>query len=301
LLGLSLLVVAVVAGLVMGRASGGSEEATPAAENVNAAGALELSYPDGWQRAQDPPAIPGLELKDPIAISERGDARSALAAGTTNATGPSLLPAAFLRRLDEAPARDDAVRLGDLDAYRYGDLRVDGFDGRLTVYVAPTAAGVATVACAATARSAESFLPACEDVAGGLELTRGEAFALGADKDYLARLDETFGRLNRDRKRQVRALRAAKTQPAQAKAASSISKSYGRAQRSLRGGSVSPAVRGAAASVRAALARAGTAYARLSAAASRRNSQGYAAARKDVQAAEAALKRALRGVRVASS
>ena len=273
----------------------------PAANNVNAAGALELSYPDGWQRAETPPAIPGLELKDPIALSQRDAPRDALAAGSTNATGPSLLPAAFLRRLDEPPARDDAVRLGDLEAYRYGDLRVDGFDDRLTLYVAPTSIGVATVACAATPRSAETFLPACEGVAGGLKLTRGEAFALGADQDYLARLDKAIGRLNRDRERQVRALRAAKTQAAQGRAASAISNSYGRARRSLQGGSVSPAVRGAAASVRAGLARAEAAYGRLSAAARRGNSEAYAAARTDVQAAEAAIQRALREVRVASS
>lgn len=293
--------VAAVAGLLLGRATGGSEEETPAADNVNAAGALELSYPDGWQRAQDPPAIPGLELKDPIALSERGSARDALVAGTTEATGPTLLPAAFLRRLDESPERDDAVRLGTLDAYRYRNLRPDGFDGRLTLYVAPTSVGVATVACAATGGSAGTFLPACEDVAAGLDLTRGEAFALGADKNYLARLDRTFGRLNRDRKRQVRALRAAKTPAAQAKAASSLSESYGRARRSLRGGSVSPAVSGAAASVRAALARTEAAYARLGAAARRGNGEAYAAARKDVQAAEASVQRALREVRAAST
>ena len=69
--------------------------------------------------------------------------------------------------------------------------------------MAPTTAGVATVACTATAASAQSFLPACEDVAGGLKLTEGEAFALGADKDYLAKVDKAFERLNSDRARQV--------------------------------------------------------------------------------------------------
>jgi hypothetical protein len=300
LLGLALLVAAVVAGLVVGRASGGSEDPTPTANNVHAAGALELSYPDGWQRAQEPPAIPGLELENPVAIAERGGARNALVAGTTSATGPSLLPAAFVRRLDETPPRDDAVRLGALDMYRYSDLRPDGFDGRVTLYVAPTSVGVATLACAATAGSARTFLSACEDVARGLDLIRGEAFALGADKRYLAQLGETFGRLNRDRERAVRALRTAKTQDAQARASGSIGKSYGRARRSLRGDSVSPAVRGAAASVRAAVARTEAAYGRLAVAARRGNNEAYAAVRKDVRAAEAAVKRALRQVRVAS-
>ena len=301
LLGLALLVAVVVAGLLLGRASGGSDEAAPVAENVNAKGALELSYPDSWQRAENPPAIPGLELRNQLAVSNRGGgARDALVAGTTNATGPALLPEAFLRRLGEAPARDDAVRLGDLAAYRYRDLRPDGFNGRLTVYVAPTTAGVATVACTATAGSAQSFLPACEDVAGGLKLTEGEAFALGADKDYLAKVDKAFERLNSDRARQVRALRQAKTQDGQAKAAASLSQSYLRAGRSLGGDPVSPAVRDAAASLRTALARAAAAYQRLSLAAKRGNSGAYDAVRTDVRRAEAAVKRALSDVRAAS-
>ena len=54
-----LLLAVVVLGFVIGRSGGGSEgEATPAAENSNAAGALELSFPDGWQRSTSPPDIP---------------------------------------------------------------------------------------------------------------------------------------------------------------------------------------------------------------------------------------------------
>ncbi len=110
----------------------------------------------------------------------------------TDATGPALLPASFLSLLDEAPPRDDAVKLGQIEAYRYEDLQPEGFDGRLTLYVAPTTDGVATVACTA-AGSAGEFLPACEDVATGLRLVNGEVFALGADEDYLAQLDKTMG------------------------------------------------------------------------------------------------------------
>jgi hypothetical protein len=294
------LVATIIAGLLLGRASGGSEEEAPAASNVNAAGALELSYPDGWQRADESPAVPGLELQDPITISQRGRARDGLGAGMTDATGPSLLPAAFLRRLDGAPPRDDAVKLGDLEAYRYRDLRVNGYDGRLTVYVSPTTGGVATVTCAATARSAEAFLPACEEVAGGLDLIRGEPFALGPDERYLAKLGDTFGRLNRDRTRNTRALRSAKTPAAQARAAAALGRDYGRAGRALRGGSVSPSVGAAANSVRRAIARTEAAYRRLAATARSGNEPGYGAARADARAGEAAVERALRKVRAAS-
>jgi hypothetical protein len=293
----ALLLAVVVAGLLIGRASSGSDDTTLAASNVNAAGALELSYPDGWQRAENPPAIPGLELKDPIALQETGRPRDALAAGMTSATGPALLPAAFLGRLDEPPPRDDAVELDGLDMYRYRDLRPEGFDGLLTLFVAPTTGGVATVACAAAARTAATFLPACEEVAGGLELIRGEAFALGADERYLAKLDRALERLNTARMRDVRALRRAKRQAGQADVARSLAEAYRRAGRSLRGLSVSPAVQAAATSVRTALARTEAAYGRLAAAARRGNRKRYNAARDDVRAGEAGLQRALRRVR----
>jgi hypothetical protein len=305
LLGLALLLLVVVGGFLIGKGGGGSDESAAAADNVNAAGALELSYPDGWQRAQSPPEIPGLQLQQPITVSQTGKggggSGSALEAGTTRATGASLLPAAFLRRLGDEPSRDDAVRLGDLDAYRYRDLRPRGFDGRLTVYVAPTTAGVATVACSSTAAAAPTFLPDCENVAGGLKLVDGEAFALGPDKDYLAKLDKAMSRLNRDRQSGSAALRKAKGQEGQAKAAASLAQAYGRARRPLRGDPVSPAVRGAAASVQSALTRTQAAYTRLGAAAKRGNSRAYGSARDDVRKGEAALQKALRDVRAASS
>jgi hypothetical protein len=301
LIGVALIAVAAIAGLLIGKGSGGSDESQAAAENVNTAGAIELSYPDGWQRTDSPPEIPGLRLQSPIALAQSGGSGDALQAGTTRATGPSLLPGAFLKSLGEAPPRDDAVRLGELDAYRYQNLRPEGSDGPLTLYVAPTTAGVATVACSATAASAETFLPECEDVAGGLKLVQGEALALGADKDYLAKLDSAMERLNSDRESGSKALRNAKSRSGQAKAAAPLTKAYGRARRSLRGDPVSPAVRDAAASVQAALAKTQAAYGRLGAAARGGNERAYAAARDDVRKGEAALKAALRQVRAASA
>ena len=298
----ALLLAVVVAGLLIGRAGGGSEEeAAPAASNVNAAGALELSYPDGWERAEDPPEIPGLQLADQIAMQETGRPRNALMAGTTGASGASLLPASFLGRLDEPPPRDDAVKLGGLDMYRYTDLRPSGFDGRMTLYVAPTTAGVVTVACAAGRAGAARFLPACEQVADGVKLVRGEAYPLGADEQYLAKLDTTIRRLNATRRRESGRLRKAKEQEGQAKAARSLASAYGRADRSLRGLSISPAVRGANNSLRAALAKTQAAYGRLAAAAGRGRRRGYNAAREDVDAGERAVQRALRRVDQASS
>ena len=298
----AVLLVVVAVGFLVGRSSSGPEESTPSADNTATAGALELSFPDTWQRASDPPAVPGLKLRDPIALSERGrPRRDALTAGTTDATGPALLPQELLRRLAGPPKRDDAVKLGALDAYRYEGLRPTGFNGRLTLYVAPTTEGVATVACASTAGDAAAFLPDCETVAGGLKLVLGKAFALGADQSYLAKLDKAIGHLNADRKRNAAKLRKAKTQADQANAARSLAKDYRRARRSFT--AARPSARRCSTRVSRCARRSRElqlAYSRLAARARDGSQAEYNAARDDVSAGEAALKRALAQVDKAS-
>ncbi len=295
-----LLVVVVGLGFLLGSSGGSEDDGAPAADNSAAGGVLELSFPDSWARATDPPAIPGLKLENQLALTEKEASKDdALAAGTTDATGPSLLPAAFLDRLPDEPKRDDAVKLGDLDAYRYAGLQPEGGEGRLTVYVVPTTVGVVTVACSAATAGAKGFLPACEDVAGTLNLVNGEAFPLGADEDYLTALDKAMDRLNSDRKSDVAKLRKAKTQGGQASAATALSKDYARAAESLRGLEVSPAVQDAADSVNEALTDTSKAYSRLAKAARGDNAGAYNAASKDVKQGEAALKRALAQVQAA--
>ena len=85
----ALIVVAV--GYLIGSSGGDSEESssTPAGTSVATGGSLEISYPNTWRRASQPPAIPGLELRNPIALNERGRPSSdGLGAGVTDATGP---------------------------------------------------------------------------------------------------------------------------------------------------------------------------------------------------------------------
>ena len=268
--------VVVALGYLIGSSGGDSEESssTPAGSSVATGGSLEVSYPNTWKRASQPPAIPGLELRNPIALNERGRPSSdALVTGMTDATGPALLPASFLSLLDEAPPRDDAVKSGETEAYRYEDLQPEGFDGSLTLYVVPTTDGVATVACTAASKPAE-FLPACEEVATGVRLVNGEVFALGADEDYLAQLDKTISALNSGRKQGVSALNKAKTPSKQATAAQSLAKTYARARQQLSGLTISPAVVDANAAVRAALLKSQKAYISLASAAKNSKQRG---------------------------
>ena len=186
------------------------------------------------------------------------------------------------------------MKLGDLDVYRYRDLRPQGFDGRVTMYVAPTTGGVATIACTTRAADAASFLPSCERVAGGVKLIGGaEAYPLGGDPDYTAKLEATIRRLNVARKRDLTQLRKAKRPAGQAAAATALASDYRRAARTLGRLPVSPALVDANEAVRSALARTEAAYERLAAAARRGRGGAYDSARKDVAAGDRAVRRAL--------
>jgi hypothetical protein len=173
-IGAAALAVAVL-GFVIG-SSGGGEDEEPAGSRTVSAGALDLNVPDDWRPASGATAIPGLEYTESVSLTPPGGTNEGtVTAGFTNARGRSLLPTSFVRQLGEPPPMTDGVRLGELEAYRYSDLKPSGFNGRLTVYVAPTSEGVATVACSAPGSSASSFMPACEGVATSLDLTSGTA------------------------------------------------------------------------------------------------------------------------------
>jgi serine/threonine protein kinase len=294
-LGVLLLVGLAVVGFLAGR-SGSDDEPSNDGRRV-AAGPLAISPPSSWRPAQTAFAVPGLRLSDEAALAPDGnDAKGVLAVGTTNATGPTLLPATLLRRLDRAPPRDDPVSLGDFDAYRYADLTVRGFKRRLNVYVAPTTEGVATVACAAPIQVSGAFMPDCEAAATTLELVSGDAYPLGADPAYSRKLNATIKKLNAARSKQTRTLRQAKTARGQAKAASALAGAYGSAARTLASTQISPELAARNARVVRALRQASAAYTRLAAAARGANKGAYRAASRQVAAAEQDLRRALAAV-----
>ena len=287
-----LLLVLAVAAFLLGRS--GSDDQGSDSQPV-AAGALTIDAPTDWRPAGSEFAVPGLDLNDDVTLAPDGDAAGgAMTAGMTDAQNASLLPAAFLARLDEVPPRDDQVELGELEGYRYEGLEPKGFKPPLTVYVSPTSHGVATVACAGPAGGGSGFLSQCESAATTLGLVSGTAFPLGGGERYAAKLDATFNRLNAARRRQAAALRKASTAGKQAAAADDLAASYERAVRSLRNAVVSPEIARDNARIVVALGDAGRAYADLASAARRGNRVRYREAARKADAADERARRALR-------
>ena len=176
-----------------------------------------------------------MTFSDPLALAPAGGKDGQLVAGSVNATGPTLLPAALLARLDPSPKANDPVRLGSLQAYRYKDLRPKGVNGTLTVFATPTTDGVATVACVTPPGTEGSFSTDCERVAGTLRLAGAKPYSLGPSDAYAATLGKTISRLDSASAPAARRLKSADTPSAQASAATDLAAAYRDASRRCRG------------------------------------------------------------------
>jgi Protein kinase domain len=282
----ALVAIAAIA-LLVGRSVGGE---TAAAMGTTVSGpAVSLRAPSSWAAtaAGERPAIPGLALENPIGAAPASAGGSGVSAGTTAATGSLLLPADFVDRVVGELPPASPVELGELEALRYRGVRVRGFDRELTLYAAPSTAGVATVACYSF--SATDFEQPCESVAQTLELTRGTPYPLAPGAEAERGLRATIAQLGRQRRTGRERLEQVTTTSRQAAAAEQLARSYERAARRLGRLDVSPVQAGEVAAVRAAVAGAARAYDDLATATAAEDEAAFGTAEQAVDAAEARL------------
>ena len=288
----ALAVVAAVAGYLLGGSGSESESEGAALTSSASAGSLGLSFPNDWKRVAQEPKIPGLDFSEPIVLSSPDAGGARLVAGETDGSGPTLLPEAFLKRLPRTPSRDDTVKLGRLEAYRYAGLVPKGAAGRVTVYAAPTTEGVAAVACVASPRVIAEFGPECEQVATTLELSGAKPLPLGPREAYANAAGAAFQRLDAAAGAAAKRLRAADTPSAQADAAGDLADSYTAAARALAGAPVGPYERAANSRLVGALRDLASAYTGAATAADAAEDSAYATASEAVKRGAAGLKRA---------
>ena len=288
-----------VVGFLVGSSGGGGDE-QPEGTSSAQSGAITVTYPSSWQRS-DPPQVPGIEFTNPIAVGPSGQANNRMVTGMVDASGSTLLPAAFVKTLGAEPNRNDTVRLGDYQAYRYRNLDPGGFNPALTLYAVPTDKGVATVACTADQAQAAQFLPECERAASTLELQGAKPYELGPGREYTQQLNTTLERLQSGRERQLDALKDAKTPAQQARAASNISRAYASAARSLSRASASPQIAAANDQIVAALGDLADAWEQVADGASSGDRGDYLAGERAVKKAEKQLAEALEQLASAAS
>jgi hypothetical protein len=287
-------VAAALIGFLLGNGGGDSEETGEPFGNSASAGTVELSFPDAWSRVSEQPAIPGVRFRDPIVLAVDTPRGARLAAGQVAATGPELLSAGLKRRLPGSAPAGETVRLGDLQALRYGQLEPRGLDGPLQLYAVPTTAGVATIACTGPAGTAgEAFRTDCESVATTLQLTGAEAYTLGPQPAYARALRRTLDGLNRQVSSGTARLRQAGSPEEQAAAAAALAGDYRRAAEAVAVLEVSPRDAAANRGLAAAPERTGSAYAAAADAARANDEAAYSAAERRVRRSQSELRSAL--------
>jgi hypothetical protein len=281
---------AIAAGFLVGR-SGRTEKAPPLSSAT--AGQMQLRYPARWDLAAKPAPVPGLTFTSPVTLSTPGG--TVTAGIVRDASGPTLLSRAFADRLEASTPPPDRVLLGDIEAYRYTDLAVKGAEGPVTLYAAPTAAGVATIAC--TPSSADkTFATRCGNIAATLRLVGTRALGFAPSRPFAQLLSTTFGQLKGAIEVAAPRLRAAKTPRAQAAAASDLARAYATAATKLRTATVSPLVRDAQRDAVAALDLLAGGYRDAARAATGQKEGAYKRTGSEIRRAGAALDAAVRGL-----
>jgi hypothetical protein len=288
-----LLVAALVAGILLG-GSGSAGPAGPALTGSASVGPLELAFPPGWQRLQTPAQIPGLRFANPLVLAPPAPPAARLDAGTVAATGPTLLPAAFLVLLPTPPPSGTPVRIGSLEALRYSGLQPRGLAGPLTVYVVPTTQGVLTLACAP---GTPVFAAACDRVVATAKLVGASAYPLGPSPAFAGQLKAALARLAAARRTGEAHLSGAATAAAQAAADRELAAAYTRAAREVAAVAANPLVAAAAGQIAAALTAIARAYQSSASAAAANDRAGYAAAGRALAAAGPAAGRAIAALR----
>jgi hypothetical protein len=254
---------------------------------------IRLSYPEDWKALTNVPEFPGLMLPQAVGVAPALPHGAGVVAGMARATGAALLDRDLLGRLARAPSHDDRVFLGDVEAYRYGSLRVRGFGGRLTLFVAPTTAGVLTVACYSDPSSGATFAAPCERVAHAIRLTRARKYTLGPSRRYETALNAVIGRLNDAQARTRRCVHGAAGTCSLAATTAFLGQTASQAADVLRRMPVSPTDAGANRRLVTALDDAHDAYAQVARTAAGRNPVAHAASLARARSAERRLRRAL--------
>jgi hypothetical protein len=289
-------VLAAVVGFLAGGSGGGkSSSGTGALTVVAASPDVKAKVPSGWSKLASAPALPGMNLADPVAFAPAGKAGGdmvVLGAVRKSADNSTLLSTGLIKAAGALPPKEAVEISGGLQGYRYRNVRLNGFAQPVTVFAVPTSAGVATLACTGAQAT-------CDGSANTLQLVSAKAFPVGPSADYAKAVGNALGALGKATKSGQAKLAAAKTPQAQASAASALSAAYAKAAKTLGGLSVSPADKLANAQLVSGLNATAKAYANAAKAANKHNKSAYAKASKAVAAGQQTVAKALAGLKSA--
>jgi hypothetical protein len=245
-----------------------------------------VEYPATWRRAAGTAPIPGVSIVHPLLLAPGGDAaRAGLLTGQLPAgeTGP--LPARFVALMPQPPPTE-VVSFVDVQAYRYGPLRLPAYRGTLELYAIPSSAGPPTELICYAAQGSSSYVHDCEQIVASLTLVEHSGYDLTPSPDYASRLSASITALDSERMRLRHQMSLRGTPAAIAGLATTLAARLTAAAASVQALQAPAVARAAQAALVAAIGRAHQSYGALAAAVEAEGSAGLPAAQKQVDSAE---------------
>ncbi len=286
-------IVVAIVGYLVGHSGGKGGSGGERRETAKAVNVL-IEYPRGWRRVSGASPVPGLALTQQQLLAPGGESSVAgLVVGSLPASEAGPLPASFLEHVRRQP-QTTIVDLVELQAYRYAQLSVRGFDGALLLFVVPNPAAQSTVLACYARSAADAYMRACEQTVASVTIAgQPQNIALTPDPAYASAISATIATLDRLRVTLTRELRPQASATNAEQLARRLAAGYAAAHATLAQLEPSAATQRVQAALSGALAQAQSGYTALAAAAAERSASAYAAAQGRIATAETAVDRGL--------
>jgi len=293
LVALLLLVAVATLGFLAGHRLGGHGSSSTSTRTVLVNGVL-LDYPSAWKRTTGGSQIAGLALAHELTLDPPGDARAGLTVGSLAPGDPGPLPEGFLAQLRSNP-RTDVVSLSEVQAYRYSNMNVAGFNRALTAFAIPNSAPGSTVLACYAGAGDSSFVRECAQVVYAVtRVGQPLGYDLSPVRAYARSLAAVLASVQKGRAAVAQAAGARGASADLGGLAARLAEQFRAAASSLQALEAPAAAQAAQSALLSAARRAGGAYAALSEAFRARNAAAYTSAHARVVQSEAGVNGALR-------
>jgi hypothetical protein len=282
--GLACVLVAALLGWLGGRAVTSPVPAPASGSRTVRLGPVEVVVPGTWAAVQPSrTGVTGLPPRGTLAFAITSGLPAYALVTLATPADRRLIPSSLLRTLRESPGVPSSVMLAGHRAWAYRSVATLRGSQAMDVVVVPTSAGILSVACVGP-RSVLIATAGCENDVERISLAAGRALTPTRALGFRLQVGAALVGLQRARTRGDRALRAAPTRSAQARAMTDMGNAYAAVAAGL---TPFVPVGGSRAGLVAALREGARAYRAAAAAARAGAPRAYGAERAAVSAAEA--------------
>jgi serine/threonine protein kinase len=284
-------VVAAVIGFIVSPGSKKSPKKSPGFTAQVSAGPMAVHVPPDWTHMPPPSTAGSLGHVSAVGPATGGS----LVIGTAGAVDATLLPAKLKSQFGALP-QAQVVKLGDRSFKRYLDVIPKAGSATVSIYATVTSKGVALAGCDLPKTGAPAFGVLCERALSTMTMG-GKVLPLGPNTAFAKSLGSTVAKLDSSRASLGKQLSAAKKERDQAGAATKLSQAYARAATATRKLDTGPVGAGSTSKIVTAMTGLSSGYASLAKAARANDKKRYAAAQKDIGAADDQLGASLSALR----